>query len=295
VDGSIVFARWCECALPCGHIGATWRIRLTCASFSPPEATTQMANLFSHFCTACGTVSSGMLGMPFPLKIVSSHGGSVSPSNTWFLGSPNSASQMASRSVQPVLHSSQQKVPTLYDGRPFPQKLPLPMGVLDPHLTMIPWAHPSTQPKGHLNQFSFFCTDDHRVSLSSYINNGKRLSVPCYFLAPCDKRKHTAHAHQQAASQASTDSAWRHPVWLTHSSLGFQRPVGRRSYRPTPQATIARLWLVLCNGTSLPPQNCPFSWGDLDPHLIHGSLGLPESLRQTASRLVWPFLQASLL
>jgi len=49
--------------------------------------------------------------------------------------------------------------------------------------------------------------------MKSYTNNRKRLSVPCYFLAPCDKRKHTAHAHQQAANQASTDSAWRHPVW----------------------------------------------------------------------------------
>jgi len=35
-----------------------------------------------------------------------------------------------------------------------------------------------------------------------------------YFLAPCDKRKYTGHAHQQAASHASTDSACRHPVWL---------------------------------------------------------------------------------
>ena len=25
------------------------------------------------------------------------------------------------------------------------------------------------------------------------------------------------------------------------------------------------------------PQNCPFTWKDLDPHLIHGSLGPPES------------------
>jgi len=61
----------------------------------------------------------------------------------------------------------------------------------------------------------------------------ERLSVTCYFLAPCDKRKHTVHAHQQAASQASTDSAWRHLVWLPHSSLGFQRPVGCCSYRLT--------------------------------------------------------------
>jgi len=36
----------------------------------------------------------------------------------------------------------------------------------------------------------------------------ERLPVPyATFLAPGDKRKHTAHVHQQAASQASTDSA----------------------------------------------------------------------------------------
>ena len=58
-----------------------------------------------------------------------------------------------------------------------------------------------------------------------------------YFLAPCDKRKHTVYAHQQAASQVSTDSAWRHPVWLPHSSLRFQRPVGRRSYHNKPRLT----------------------------------------------------------
>ena len=78
---------------------------------------------------------------------------------------------------------------------------------------------------------------------TSYTNNWKRLSVPCYFLAPCDKHKHTAHTHQQAASQVSTDSTWRRPVWLPHSSLRFQCPVGRRSYRLTPQLHKTRLWL----------------------------------------------------
>jgi len=34
-----------------------------------------------------------------------------------------------------VLHSSQQKVPILYNGRLFPPKLPLPIGDLEPHLT----------------------------------------------------------------------------------------------------------------------------------------------------------------
>jgi len=28
MDDSVVFARWCQCAIPCGHIRATWRTRL---------------------------------------------------------------------------------------------------------------------------------------------------------------------------------------------------------------------------------------------------------------------------
>jgi len=81
-------------------------------------------------------------------------------------------------------------------------------------------------------------------------NNRKSvcLSVPCYFLAPCNKRKHTAHPHQQAANHASTDSACRHPVWLPHSSLGFQCHAGRRNYRLTAQATIAQSTKVSFNG-----------------------------------------------
>ena len=53
------------------------------------------------------------------------------------------------------------------------------------------------------------------------------------------------------------------------------------------------LFPILYNGLILPPQNCPFPWGDLDPHLIHGSLGPPESITQTAFRPVQPFWQGS--
>jgi len=38
------------------------------------------------------------------------------------------------------------------------------------------------------------------------------------------------------------------------------------------------------------PNNCPFAWGS-GPHLIHASLGPPESITQTASRSVQPFMQ----
>jgi len=39
------------------------------------------------------------------------------------LGPPASTTEMANRSVQPFLHSSRQKIPMLYNGRPFPPKL----------------------------------------------------------------------------------------------------------------------------------------------------------------------------
>jgi len=42
------------------------------------------------------------------------------------------------------------------------------------------------------------------------------------------------------------------------------------------------------------PPKCPFSLGDLDPNLIHGSLGLTESAPQTASRSVQLFFFAVL-
>jgi len=50
-------------------------------------------------------------------------------------------------SVQPYLHSLRQKVPILYNGRPFPQKLPLPIGESEMASNTIPWAHPNPQPK----------------------------------------------------------------------------------------------------------------------------------------------------
>jgi len=50
----------------------------------------------------------------------------------WFFGPTKSKSQMASRLVQPFLHSSLQSVPILYNGSPFPpQKCPFPFGDLD--------------------------------------------------------------------------------------------------------------------------------------------------------------------
>jgi len=49
-------------------------------------------------------------------------------------------------------------------GAPFPKNCLFPWEIWTPS-NMILWAYPSPQPKGHLNRFCCFCTDDCRVSL----------------------------------------------------------------------------------------------------------------------------------
>jgi len=48
---------------------------------------------------------------------------------------------------------------------------------------------------------------------------------------------------------------------------------------------------ILCNGPPLTPSKLPILVGDLEPHLVHGSLGPPKSSTQTASRSAQPFLR----
>jgi len=43
-------------------------------------------------------------------------------------------------------------------GTNSPLKLPLPLRVLDPHLIVVPWAHPSLHHKQYLDLLSQFCT-----------------------------------------------------------------------------------------------------------------------------------------
>jgi len=76
------------------------------------------------------------------------------PSNACCLGSPESISQTASRSVQ--LFCTAHGRMSLYFTMdcPFPSKLPL-----------LPLAHPNQHPKRHVDGFSRFCTAHVRGSL----------------------------------------------------------------------------------------------------------------------------------
>jgi len=66
------------------------------------------------------------------------------------LGKSESTTQTASRWVQPFLHRWPQSVPILHNGPPPPPKNCLFQWL---HVT---WAHPSPEPKRHLDQFSRF-------------------------------------------------------------------------------------------------------------------------------------------
>ena len=96
MDGSVVFARWRQCAL-----------RVTHASFSPPELTTQTASRsvqpFLH--SSRGSVA-GHAGHALPPQNYPFSGGSGPLSSTWFLEPSELTTQMARRSVQPFLQGS---------------------------------------------------------------------------------------------------------------------------------------------------------------------------------------------
>jgi len=124
--------------------------RVIHASLGPPESITQTASqsvqLLLHSSCPCRRACQGM---PFPSKLPLAKGDLHSHLICGSLGSPDSASQVTSRLVEPFLHSSRQKVPILYNGRPFPSKLPFPMGDLDQHL-----IHDSLWPSKPITQMA---------------------------------------------------------------------------------------------------------------------------------------------
>jgi len=91
-DGSIVFARWRQRALPCGHIGATWRIRLNLCFLRHTHPSPQFHNpngkSIGSAVLAKLTAESPYTynGLVFPPKLPLPMGISGPLSNTWFPG-----------------------------------------------------------------------------------------------------------------------------------------------------------------------------------------------------------------
>jgi len=85
-------------------------------------------------------------------------------------GLPESTTQTANRSVQPLLHSSQQKVPILYNGRPFPKIAPFHEGIsTSSNLWFLGPVRAHIQQ--HHDRFNRFLTGDCKVTL--YFTRGR--------------------------------------------------------------------------------------------------------------------------
>jgi len=128
-------------------------------------------------------------------------------------------------------------------------------------------------------------------------------------------RKPTPRIKQCVASYHTTKIiAHRMPVIATcvpkcaamATSLGTSGPPSNTwSYGPSkPTTQTASRFSRFCTDDrrvsplqwdAPPPKKLPLPWGICDGHLIRGSLGPPESSTQTASGLVQPFLQGSLV
>ena len=131
-----------KCRQNCVNLLSWWRRRLCRRRVDRRHSTDSVndspyAPRYQHNCTHC-TGQDAVLSPPHT-------DGSIgfarlrqcaSISSTWYRGSTNSASQTASRSLQPFLHGSRQRVTILQHGPPFSrQNCPFAWRYLEPHLT----------------------------------------------------------------------------------------------------------------------------------------------------------------
>ena len=124
-------------------------------------------------------------------------------SNVRFLDPPKSTLQTASRSVQPFLHSPQQKVPILYNGPPSlpPSKLPLCMGALD----VLFGPTPLSIPNGiSISSAVFLHSPQQSVPL---LYNGLTLSPHCPSLGDLGPHLHGSMSQPVSTSQTASRSA----------------------------------------------------------------------------------------
>jgi len=180
---------------------------------------------------------------------------------------------------------------------------------------VIPSAHPSPQSERQIDRFSRFCTARNRKSLYFTISNPFPQNCPfswgiltpskSWLLGPV--RAHNPNGITIGSASCTGDRRVslyftmgapfpkKLPLptgvsgsHLTYDSLGPFEPTTQTASRSV-QLFLHR-WLqsipIIYNGTPLSPSKSPLSMGDLEPHLIHGSLGLLESSMQKASQSV---------
>jgi len=94
-----------------------------------------------------------------------------------------------------------------------------------------------------------------------------------------------------AAMRPPMKAHWCHQanmIELVHPSAQSTTQTSNRSVQPFLHSSGQKV-PIFYNGCPY-PQNFPFPWGDLIPHLTHDSLGPCEPITQTAPRSVQQFL-----
>jgi len=133
-----------------------------------------------------------------------------------------------------VFHSVLHKVHILYNGRPYPPELPLPMEDVD--LPCNTWCfgpmRARPQPKRHLDQFSRVCTDDRRVYLYGLPVSPSKLFLPTLASGP-----HVIHGSLGPPKSGTQMATWSFQPFL-QGSLVWQ--IDRATDRPTTTLLGAR-------------------------------------------------------
>jgi len=116
MPGDVLFPKTCPFAWGSAHPS-------NACFLGPPESVNETASVqpFLHSSRQC---RQACRGMPFPSKLPLPMGDLNSHLIRCCMGPSDSASQTASRSDQPFVHSSRQTVPILYNGPPLSQDAP---------------------------------------------------------------------------------------------------------------------------------------------------------------------------
>jgi len=129
-----------------------------------------------------------------------------------------------------------------------------------------------------LNLYFLWCTQVHNPngkSINSAILHSLQKKVP----VPYNGRPFPQSCPFPSRNWTASNTWFLGPIWA-HNPNGISM-----SSAILAQMTADCLHILQWDAP-FPPPNCPFPWGNLNPHLIHGSLGPPKSSTQTASRLL---------
>ena len=236
-----------------------------------------------------------------------------------FFGPTDSTFQMASRSVQPFLHSSRQSyVPVLYNVPPLsPKNAPSQgeedlhqiYGSLSPPEPITRTASRSVQPFLHSSRQNVIgharaCYSSKNCFFDWGISTPSNACFLEAHMSPKPKRHLDLFCRFRTAAQCRR----------TCRGMPFAPqncPFPWKSGPPSNTWFLGSTRLSIPNGISIDsvvftqltaecpytlqraatyPKNLPIPMGHLGPHLIHGSLDRPGPTAQTASRSVQPFL-----